>query len=117
MADGSVADCLFCRIIAGEIPADIVKQTDQVLALRDIEPQAPTHVLVVPKAHHTDIGTLSAADPALAGTLIVEATQVAHDLGLSEYRLLLNTGATAGQSVFHVHAHILGGRAMQWPPG
>ena len=117
MTDSPVADCLFCRIVAGEIPADFVKQTDQVLAFRDIEPEAPTHVLVIPKSHYTDIGALSTSDPALAGTLIVEAAGVARDLGLSEYRLVMNTGASGGQTVFHVHAHILGGREMLWPPG
>ena len=74
-------------------------------------------MLVIPKAHHTDIGELSAKDPALAGALIVETTEVARDLGLSEYRLVVNTGAAGGQTVFHVHAHILGGRVMLWPPG
>lgn len=117
MTEQIASDCLFCRIVAGEIPADLVRQTDEVVAFRDIDPQAPTHVLVIPKAHHADIGSLTAVDPGLAGTLMREAALTAADLGLEAYRLVLNTGASAGQSVFHVHAHVLGGRAMLWPPG
>ena len=109
--------CLFCQIVAGEIPADIVRATEHTVALRDIEPVAPTHVLVVPRAHHDDIAQLSASDSGLAGRLMADAGAAAAELGLEEFRLVLNTGATAGQSVFHVHAHILGGRPMQWPPG
>jgi histidine triad (HIT) family protein len=117
MTNDPVADCLFCRIVAGEIPVEVVAESDATLAIKDIEPQAPTHVLVVPKAHHVDITALSNDDPELAGRLVVEATKVATQLGLDEYRLVFNTGATAGQTVFHVHAHILGGRPMLWPPG
>ncbi len=110
-------DCLFCRIVAGEIPADVVSQRDRTLALRDIEPQAPTHVLVITREHHTDLSRLAAADPGLLEALTTHAAQVAAELGLDEYRLVFNTGAQAGQSVFHVHGHVLGGRPMNWPPG
>jgi histidine triad (HIT) family protein len=111
------ADCLFCRIVAGEIPADIVRTSDQTLAFRDVAPQAPSHVLVVPRAHHRDIAALASSDPELAGRLIADATAVAAEVGLADFRLVLNTGASAGQSVFHVHAHVLGGRDFSWPPG
>lgn len=110
-------DCLFCRIVAGSIPADVVRSTDDTVAFRDIDPQAPTHVLVVPREHHRDIATLASDDPALAGRLMADAATVAAELGHDEFRLVLNTGATAGQSVFHVHAHLLAGRDLRWPPG
>jgi histidine triad (HIT) family protein len=109
--------CLFCQIVAGEIPADVVRTTDDTVAFRDIEPQAPTHVLVIPRQHHVDISQLAGSDSELAGRLMVDAAAVAADLGLQEYRLVLNTGASAGQSVFHVHAHVLAGRPFAWPPG
>jgi histidine triad (HIT) family protein len=113
-----VADCLFCRIVAREIPADIVAETDDTLAFRDINPQAPVHVLVIPKEHHQDIAALSVADPALAGRLANAAGQVAKQEGLGDaFRLVFNTGAAVGQSVFHVHGHVLGGRSFTWPPG
>lgn len=111
------ADCLFCRIVSGEIPADIVRATDDTVTFVDVAPQAPTHVLVIPRQHHRDIATLASADSALAGRLMADAAQVAADLGLAEFRLVLNTGATAGQSVFHVHAHLMAGRDFGWPPG
>lgn len=112
-----MSDCLFCRIIAGEIPADVVLRTDDFVAFRDISPQAPVHVLVIPVAHHANAGDLAVADPALAGRLLAAAREVAVSEGLSDYRLVFNTGAEAGQSVFHVHAHVLGGRSLTWPPG
>jgi histidine triad (HIT) family protein len=113
-----VADCLFCRIVAREIPADIVAETDDTLAFRDINPQAPVHVLVISKEHHVDIAALAAADPALAGRLVTAAGQVAKQEGIGEaFRLVFNTGAAVGQSVFHVHGHVLGGRSFSWPPG
>ncbi|HVQ89380.1 MAG TPA: histidine triad nucleotide-binding protein [Actinomycetes bacterium] len=112
-----ILDCLFCRVASGEIPATVVSETDQTIAFRDIEPQAPVHVLVIPRDHYQDIGALSDADPGLAGALMQAATKAAAAEGLTDYRLVLNTGATAGQSVFHVHAHVLGGRPMAWPPG
>lgn len=111
------ADCLFCKIVAGEIPARLVAETPDTVAFRDINPQAPTHVLVIPRAHHADLGALAAADPALAGRLAADAAAVAAAEGLSGYRLVFNTGPEAGQSVFHVHGHVLGGRPLSWPPG
>lgn len=111
------AGCLFCRIVAGEIPAEVVSERERTLALRDIEPQAPTHVLVITREHYADLGALAAADPGLASALAVHATEVAAELALDDYRLVVNTGSRAGQSVFHVHAHVLGGRQMRWPPG
>ena len=112
------ADCLFCRIIAGEIPATVVLDTDRVLAFRDISPQAPVHVVVIPKDHHADINALTLADPALAGELLAAVGQVARAEGLVRgYRVVLNTGADGGQTVFHVHAHLIGGRGLTWPPG
>ena len=113
----TTSDCLFCRIAAGEIPATVVRETVRTVAFRDIEPQAPVHVLVIPRDHHPDFGGLVAADPQLASTLLAEASSVAVQEGLTDYRLVVNTGAQAGQSVFHVHAHVLGGRPMLWPPG
>ncbi len=113
-----MSDCLFCGIVAGDIPADIVLQDDQVVAFRDVNPQAPVHVLVIPAQHHASAAELVAADPALAGRLVQAAVQVADQEGLdSGYRLVMNTGSDAGQTVFHVHAHVLGGRALTWPPG
>jgi histidine triad (HIT) family protein len=113
------ADCLFCKIVAGEIPATVVMSTDTTLAFRDINPQAPTHVVVVPRAHYPDAAALAAADPALAGEVLRAGAAVAQQEGVVEsgYRMVFNTGAGAGQSVFHVHLHVLGGRPITWPPG
>jgi histidine triad (HIT) family protein len=110
-------DCLFCKVAAGEIPADVVHQGDAVLAFRDINPQAPTHVLVVPRSHHPDVAALAADDPAALAELVAVGRQVATAEGHDDYRLVFNTGAQAGQSVFHVHGHVLAGRALSWPPG
>jgi len=114
-----VAECLFCAIVAGEIPATTVLETDRILAFRDISPQAPTHVLVIPKEHHPDAATLAAADPGLLGEVTTAAHRVAAAEGVAEtgYRLVFNTGAQAGQAVWHVHTHVLGGRDLTWPPG
>ena len=119
-----MTDCLFCRMVAGEIPTDVVYETDRVLAFRDINPQAPTHVLVIPKEHHADVGALAAADVALLAEVVSGAHAVATQEGLVTdgdakpgYRLVTNTGPQAGQSVPHVHFHVLGGRRMEWPPG
>ena len=114
-----MTECLFCAIVAGEIPATLVRETDQVLAFRDINPQAPTHVLVISKAHYPDVAALAAAGDGLLGALITEAHQVAAAEGISEtgYRVVFNTGEQAGQTVPHVHAHLLGGRSLTWPPG
>lgn len=97
----------------------MVYETEEILAFRDINPQAPTHVIVIPKAHHADVASLADADPALIGTLIAAAASVARQEGVAEsgYRLVFNTGAQAGQSVAHVHCHVLGGRDLAWPPG
>jgi histidine triad (HIT) family protein len=112
------ADCLFCRIVARDIPATLVHETDRVLAFRDISPQAPVHVVVIPKDHHADVSALAAADPALAGELLAVVADVARAEGLTQgFRTVLNTGADGGQTVFHVHAHLLGGRGLAWPPG
>ena len=118
-----MSDCLFCRMVAGEIPADVVSQTDRVFAFRDINPQAPTHVLVIPKEHHPTVGELAAADPGLLAEVVSAAHAVARGEGLVTdgaepgYRLVTNTGPQAGQSVQHVHFHVLGGRHLTWPPG
>ena len=114
-----MAECLFCAIVAGEIPATTVLETDRILAFRDINPQAPTHVLVISKAHYPDVAALAAADAALLGEVINAAQQVAAAEGVAEtgYRVVFNTGVQAGQTVPHVHGHVLGGRVLIWPPG
>ena len=114
-----MAECLFCSIVAGDIPATTVLETDLILAFRDIDPQAPTHVLVIPKDHYPDVAALAAADAALLGEVIDAAQQVAAAEGVDEtgYRIVFNTGAQAGQTVPHVHGHVLGGRSLDWPPG
>jgi histidine triad (HIT) family protein len=113
-----VSDCLFCRIAEGDIPADVVFADDDVVAFRDIAPQAPVHVLVIPREHVENIGELAAADPVVAARVLQVAAEVARAEGIGDrYRLVCNTGAAAGQSVFHAHAHVLGGRPMEWPPG
>ena len=108
-----MSDCLFCRIVAGEIPATVVRESEHTLAFRDIAPQAPTHVLVVPKDHYPDVAALS-AQPALLAELVAQAHRVAADEGIGErgYRLVFNTGPDAGQTVSHAHVHILGGRPL-----
>jgi len=107
-------DCLFCRIVAGEIPATVVHETETTLAFRDISPKAPVHVLVIPKAHHVDVASLAQADPGLAGEVLAAAATVADNEGLllDGYRLMFNTGRNGGQEVFHVHAHVLGGAPL-----
>jgi histidine triad (HIT) family protein len=113
-----VSDCLFCRIVAGEVPADVVHETATTLAFRDVGPQAPVHVLVVPRAHHADMAAVVDADPALAGEVLAAAVAVARQEGLDGgYRLVANTGDDGGQSVHHLHVHVLGGRSLGWPPG
>lgn len=112
------ADCLFCKIVAREIPADVVHESDTTVAFRDLSPQAPTHVLVISRSHHPNAAALAAAEPDVAVDLLNAVAAVAKQEGLGEgYRLVFNTGAQAHQTVFHVHAHVLGGRAMGWPPG
>jgi histidine triad (HIT) family protein len=115
--DDELMDCIFCSIVAGDIPADIVLRTDDVVAFRDIQPGAPTHILLIPTEHHSDAASVAQADPALAGALLAAAGEVAASEGLEDYRLIFNTGAGAGQTVFHAHLHLMGGRAMSWPPG
>jgi histidine triad (HIT) family protein len=110
-------DCLFCKVVSGEVPADVVHRGETVVAFRDINPQAPTHVLVVPRDHHPDVGALAAADPRSLAELAVAAKEIARAEGHDDFRLVFNTGARAGQSVFHVHGHVLAGRDMSWPPG
>jgi histidine triad (HIT) family protein len=111
--------CLFCRIAAGEIPAKKVHEDADVVAFHDINPQAPTHVLVIPRTHIAKLDDLTAADTATIGTTIVRAAEIARSLRLADdgYRLVVNNGEGAGQTVFHIHVHILGGRALSWPPG
>ena len=114
-----MTDCLFCRISTGEIPADIVARSDRALAFRDIQPQAPVHVLVIPMDHHADVPSVVEADPSLASEMLALAAQVARQEGVAEsgHRLVANTGLEGGQSVGHVHIHVLGGRPLGWPPG
>lgn len=110
-------DCLFCKFIAKQIPVDLVAENDGAIAFNDINPQAPVHVLVIPKLHVSDLSELSEHSTDLT-SVIQLAAQVAEELKLSAgYRFVFNTGAQAGQSVFHAHGHLLGGRSMQWPPG
>lgn len=114
-----MSDCLFCAIVSGDIPADVVHRDDRALAFRDIDPKAPVHVLVIPFEHHATAADLAAADPALAGHLLAVAGTVAsaESVAGTGYRVVTNTGAQAGQSVAHVHLHVLGGRDLTWPPG
>lgn len=109
-------DCLFCAIVAGDIPSTRVYEDEDALAFADVDPQAPTHLLVVPKRHVRDLVEL-ADDPAAAAALLAAVRAVARQQGLTDFRTVFNTGAGAGQSVFHVHAHVLAGRPMRWPPG
>ncbi|MFE9423419.1 histidine triad nucleotide-binding protein [Kitasatospora sp. NPDC006697] len=111
MADQLDPDCVFCKIVTGAIPATVVRETPATLAFRDINPQAPTHVLVIPKTHYPNAATLAAAEPELAAGLLTEAAAVAADEKIADhgYRMIFNTGAGAGQTVFHAHVHVLGG--------
>ncbi len=112
------ADCLFCKIVAGEIPSEKVIETDGVLAFRDINPGAPTHVLVIPKSHVPSAHELTRAHDGLLGEVFEVIAEVAAQEGVADgYRVVTNNGAPAGQSVFHLHFHVLGGRPLEWPPG
>ena len=111
------ADCLFCRIAAGEIPADRVFEDETVVVFRDIQPRAPTHVLAIPRRHIASAADLTDADGDLLAALFGALRGVAEEAGLKGYRILSNVGAESGQSVFHLHFHLLGGRPMTWPPG
>jgi histidine triad (HIT) family protein len=110
-------DCLFCRIVAGEIPSDIVHRDDQVVVFRDVHPKAPTHVLAVPRRHIPSAAELTDGDAALLSALFGALRRVAADAGLRGYRIVTNVGPESGQSVFHLHFHLMGGRPMSWPPG
>jgi histidine triad (HIT) family protein len=114
-----VPDCLFCGIASGEIPAKTVRESSRAIAFRDINPQAPTHVLVIPREHYPNLVALAAAGDGLLDEVATLADQVAQEGGVagSGYRVVFNTGADAGQTVHHVHAHVLGGRPLEWPPG
>ena len=114
-----MTDCLFCKMISGEITPDTVYEDDHVFAFRDINPQAPTHVLVVPRKHVATLNDFEPADAELLGRLQLAAATIARAEGIADagYRTVINCNAGAGQSVFHVHAHVLGGRPMSWPPG
>ena len=112
-------DCLFCKMVRGEIKPDLVMQTAELIAFRDINPQAPTHILVVPRKHIATLNDLTAEDVALVGKLVLAARVIAQGEKLAEagYRLVMNCNRGAGQTVFHLHLHLLGGRSMTWPPG
>lgn len=115
----SMTSCLFCKIIKREIPGSIVYEDDHVLAFNDINPQAPTHVLVIPKRHIESLNELQPADDQIVGELTRRAAAIAKERGISAngFRTVFNTNRDAGQTVFHIHLHLLGGRSMQWPPG
>jgi len=112
-----VEDCIFCKIVEGEIPGDIVHATERTVAFRDLNPQAPTHVLVVPRAHFANAAELAAGDPEASAELLTTAAAVATAEGYDDYRIVFNTGSGVGQTVFHTHLHLLAGRPMTWPPG
>ena len=111
-----MSDCLFCRIVAGEIPSTKVFENERIFAFEDILPQAPTHVLVVPKKHYVNVHD-AAEDPALLGELVARSAAIAREKGIVDFRLVTNSGVEGGQAVFHLHFHVLGGRHMRWPPG
>ena len=114
-----MSDCLFCKIAAKTIPAKLVHEDDQVIAFDDINPQAPVHTLVIPRRHVASMAELNEADADLLGHLLLVGNQIAKQKGIAEggYRLVVNTGRNGGQTVFHLHLHLLGGRPMHWPPG
>lgn len=113
------AACLFCRIANGQIPAKKIRDDAGVVAFHDVNPQAPTHILVIPRRHIASLDALTPGDAETIGTTIVHATEIARELGLEQdgYRVVINNGEAAGQTVFHIHVHVLGGRAFGWPPG
>lgn len=110
-------NCLFCKIINGDIPADKLYEDANVLAFWDISPQAPKHFLVIPKKHISGPSDVAAADQELVGKVFTTAAKLAKEQGIPQFRLVINSGEQAGQTVFHLHMHVLGGRAMNWPPG
>ena len=111
-------DCLFCKIVAGEIPAEVIYESDTAVAFRDINPQAPTHVLIIPRKHIATINHIDDEDQAIVGSLYTAAKEIAVSEGIAEhgYRAVMNCNEAAGQTVFHIHLHVLGGRSMGWPP-
>ncbi|MCW5589856.1 MAG: histidine triad nucleotide-binding protein [Legionellales bacterium] len=112
-------DCLFCKIVSGEIKSQIVYEDEHVIAFRDIDPKAPTHILITPRQHIANLNSLDTTHQALMGHILIMASQIARDEGHAEngYRLVINCNLDGGQTVFHLHCHILGGRTMHWPPG
>ncbi len=112
-------DCLFCKIVAGEIPADIIHETETTVAFRDINPQAPTHVLIIPRKHIATINDIDDEDREIVGSLYTAARDIAAAEGIADegYRVIMNCNEGAGQTVFHLHLHLIGGRQMTWPPG
>ncbi len=115
----NAAECLFCRIAAGDLTAEVVLESDTLIAFRDINPQAPTHVVIIPKKHIATINALQDEDAGLVGELFLAARDIAATEGFAEqgYRIAMNCNAAAGQTVFHIHLHLLGGRDFRWPPG
>jgi len=115
----SETDCLFCRIAKGEIPAELIRSDADVVAFRDMSPQAPTHILIIPTKHISSVNELAPDDVDLMGKLFLVAKELAEEEGIAEggYRMVVNAGADAGQTVFHIHLHLLGGRGLGWPPG
>jgi diadenosine tetraphosphate (Ap4A) HIT family hydrolase len=111
-----MSDCIFCKIVAGEIPSKKIFENERILAFEDARPQAPTHILIVPKKHFVNLFD-AAADPALLGELGARSAEIAGDRGITDYRLVTNSGREAGQAVFHLHFHLMAGRRMGWPPG
>ncbi len=112
-------DCIFCKIINKKIPASIIYEDEKIIAFDDIKPQAPVHVLLIPKEHYASLNDVPDGDESILVHLLLKARQIAYDKGIGEdgYRLVLNTGGNSGQEVFHIHLHLLGGRRMTWPPG
>lgn len=112
-------DCIFCKIVSGDIPAEIVYQNDHVVAFRDLDPQAPTHILVIPRTHIATLDDLEGKDAETVGQMVLAAAEIARQEGFSKdgYRTVLNCNNDGGQTVFHIHLHLLGGRRMNWPPG
>ncbi|HET9657996.1 MAG TPA: HIT domain-containing protein [Kineosporiaceae bacterium] len=116
-SENEQANCIFCRIVAGQLPAEIVRTGERVMAFRDLNPQAPTHVLVIPRDHYVDVAELAAGDVEALAELVRVGAGIAGEAAGGDFRLVFNTGPQSGQSVFHVHGHVLAGRSMTWPPG
>jgi histidine triad (HIT) family protein len=111
------SECIFCKVVAGDIPAQVVRDGERVLAFRDLDPQAPTHVLIISREHHENVAALAAADQEALAELVAVGAEVAAAEQGGDFRLVFNTGPAAGQSVLHVHGHVLAGRKLTWPPG